>query len=511
MALLPELIARLAARQPETPALVTGKETLTYRELLNAAGNLAAILKARGLTRLGLAGDNAIGWVVADLACLMARIVCVPVPGFFSAQQSAHLTAMAGLEGLLEVLPPSAAAQEEDASGLERLTARVALRRLPAGGPLAPLPPGTAKITFTSGSTGNPKGVCLSAAQLTATTLALGRRLEAVALQRHLCVLPLATLLENIAGVYLPLSLGATVVLEPLASLGFTGSSQLEIPRLLAVINRVRPHSVILVPELASVLVGAAETGALDTAPFQFVAVGGGKVSPRMLARARAVGLPMYEGYGLSECGSVVALNVPGAARAGTVGRPLDHVAVAVGDDGEIRIAGSTHLGYLGEPREPGAELATGDLGRFDNGFLVVNGRRKNLLITSYGRNISPEWLESELVQAAGARQAFVFGEGEPHPCALLAVGSGSPAEIAAALAGLNARLPDYMRLQTVYLRRQPWTREDGYLTANGRPLRSRLNEDLPALLASAHPLTLDVSCAAPAEPAAEITQVEEF
>ncbi|MFP3441012.1 AMP-binding protein, partial [Pantoea sp. SIMBA_133] len=110
------------------------------------------------------------------------------------------------------------------------------------------MPEQTAKITFTSGSTGNPKGVCLSVAQMTATTLALKERLEGVDLERHLCILPLATLLENIAGVYLPLLMGSTVMVAPLQDLGMTGSSGLDIGRLVQGINEHQPQSLILVP-----------------------------------------------------------------------------------------------------------------------------------------------------------------------------------------------------------------------------------------------------------------------
>ena len=77
-------------------------------------------------------------------------------------------------------------------------------------------------------------------------------------------------------------------------------------------------------------------------------------MSPALLARAGAVELPLYEGYGLSECASVVALNVPCAARVGTVGRPLNHVEVRVDEDRRILVRGNTHLGYLGD--EPVAE-----------------------------------------------------------------------------------------------------------------------------------------------------------
>ena len=93
--------------------------------------------------------------------------------------------------------------------------------------------------------------------------------------------------------------------------------------------------------------------------------------------------------------------NLPGDECKGTVGKPLAHVEVMVGPDHHILVRGNTHLGYLGDQPEGDEWLDTGDLGHLSpGGFLTVNGRAKNLLITSFGRNISPEWLESELIQA---------------------------------------------------------------------------------------------------------------
>ncbi|SDX00147.1 AMP-binding protein [Marinobacter mobilis] len=480
MATLPDILARHATTQPDAVALQTPDRSMSYSELWDAANGLAQALRDSGFTRFGLVGDNTLAWVLADLACRLAGVVCVPVPGFFSRAQVDHLVARAGLEALL--LPQACA------EARYRLDEQVALQPLPATPGALAMPAGTGKITFTSGSTGTPKGVCLSHQQLDATVAALAERLQGVNLRRHLCVLPLATLLENIAGVYLPLTLGATVMVWPLAELGFSGSSGLELARLVEALNTTRPDSLILVPELATALVSAVELGLLDAGSFRFLAVGGARVSPTLLQRARALGLPLYEGYGLSECGSVVALNVPGCERAGTVGKPLGHVGITVSEDGEILVSGNTFLGYLGDRAATSPQLATGDLGNFDaDGFLQVSGRRKNLLITSYGRNISPEWLESELQQRLGIRQALVFGDGEPNPSALLVVTDArQPAQLQEAVRQLNRTLPDYARLHTIYLRRAPFTQAEGYLTANGRPVRAKLMNDLSRLLASA-------------------------
>ncbi|MDK9558612.1 AMP-binding protein [Marinobacter sp. M216] len=479
MAALPDMLAAQVGRTPERTALKSPAGEMTFRDLYAAAAGLAARLEARGVASVGLTGDNTSAWVLADLACLMAGVVCVPVPGFFSRSQTDHLIARAGLDGLLWAEP---------GPGRDELGQGVWLESLPVTAAAVRVPAGTAKITFTSGSTGTPKGVCLSADQMAATAEALRERLGGLELRHHLCILPLATLLENIAGVYLPLLMGATVELAPLGTLGMTGSSGVDGARLMAGLNRIRPHSVILVPELASLLVDAAERGHLEPGRFRFLAVGGGRVSPDLLARGRRAGLPLFEGYGLSECGSVVALNVPGQDRPGTVGQPLAHVRVALDDDRQIRVHGNTHLGYLGDPLRADESLGTGDLGRLDSdGFLRVDGRSKNLLITSFGRNVSPEWLESELVQAVGARQAVVFGDGEPHLRALITVTQDqSPARIADALSALNDRLPDYARLATVYVREQLLCQAEGHITANGRPVRSRIQTDLTALLADA-------------------------
>ena len=342
MAALPDLLLRRVQQHPDHIALRGPDAILSYQDLWRAAGAVADQLRNLGVKRIGLCGDNTPAWVVADLACLMAEVVCVPVPVFFSKSQTEHLIQRAGLDALLF----SAEADQAEAIGQG-----VWLRHLPVSAGAAWMPEHTAKITFTSGSTGTPKGVCLSAQQMAATACALQQRLEGVTLQQHLCILPLATLLENIAGVYLPLLMGATVTVAPLQTLGMTGSSGLELGQLVVGLNQHQPHSVILVPELAMALANAAEQGSLATDSFRFLAVGGGRVSPDLLARGRSIGLPLYEGYGLSECGSVVALNVPGAEREGSVGRPLGHVQVKVDNEHRILVRGIPEIWATRTPR----------------------------------------------------------------------------------------------------------------------------------------------------------------
>jgi long-subunit acyl-CoA synthetase (AMP-forming) len=211
---------------------------------------------------------------------------------------------------------------------------------------------------------------------------------------------------------------------------------------------------------------------------LRFVAVGGARVSPALIERARALGLPVYEGYGLTECASVVALNTPEADRRGSVGQPLPHVGVRIAEDGEIAVSGTGFLGYVGQPfSEP--EFLTGDLGRLDaDGFLHVEGRRKHVLITSFGRNVAPEWPEAELLAGAALAQAAVFGEGRPQLCAVLVPApAASDAAIAEQVGAANARLPDYARIGQWVRAETPFAPQNGLATANGRVRRDAVWE----------------------------------
>ena len=304
----------------------------------------------------------------------------------------------------------------------------------------------------------------------------------ACAVERHLGVLPLATLLENIAGLYAGLLAGACVELLPMRTIGFGGGGGFDPARFLQTLHAHRPHSLILLPQMLLALVGAAEQGHALPAGLRFVAVGGGQVSPRLLQRAEALGLPVYEGYGLSECASVVCLNTPSARRIGTVGRPLPHAGVRIGDDGEVQVRGARMLGYLGEapPADAlaaDAWLGTGDLGHFDDGFLVLHGRRKHQFITAYGRNVNPEWVEAELVQQGPIAQAWVHGEARPENLAVLVPRRAdcSDVELEAAVAAANAGLPDYARAHRWLRAEAPFTPANGLLTANGRLRRAAL------------------------------------
>ena len=210
------------------------------------------------------------------------------------------------------------------------------------------------------------------------------------------------------------------------------------------------------------------------------VAVGGAAVSTDLLLRAAAAGLPVFEGYGLSECASVVCLNTPAARRVGSVGRPLPHARVRVDGGGQIHVAGTTMHGYLGDgARRAGEELATGDLGEIDaDGFVYVRGRMRNVYITSYGRNVAPEWVEREIVQHPGIRGVMVHGEARPYAVALVSVAEGATAAgIDRGIAAANTRLPEYAQVRRWARSPEDFSFENGLLTANGRLRRTAILE----------------------------------
>ena len=248
-----------------------------------------------------------------------------------------------------------------------------------------------------------------------------------------------------------------------------------------------RTESLILTPELLKALVFLITHHGVELKALRFVAVGGGKVSPELLEKATAIGLPVYEGYGLSECGSVVALNRPSASKPGTVGKPLAHVSVTIAEDGEVMVSGNAYSGYLGEVQSREVQssemqieqassvlrsVATGDLGYFDDeGFLVINGRKKNLIISSFGRNLSPEWIEAKLSANPTIGQVIVVGDGQPYNVAIVtaAIQSVTPHQINEVVGLINQSLPDYAQIKYVIPSVQPFTPVNGLLTANGR------------------------------------------
>lgn len=442
------------------------------------AGNvqrLADGLSRAGIRRIASRLDNGLEWMTLDLAVQAVGGVHVPIPTFFSEQQTRHALADSGAQGVISTMswsgPPMAGSTATPLPGIESV-----LWRLPES-PEPDLPAGTACVTYTSGSTGQPKGVCLSASTLWAVADSLASAAETIRPRRHLCLMPLSTLLENVAGLYATLLSDAQIALPSLAEIGYTGASGLDVPMLLRCLHRYQPESVILFPQLLMALVTAAEHGVPLPASLRYLAVGGGRVTPTLLARAQSLGLPVFEGYGLTECASVVCLNRPDAQRAGTVGRPLPHASLKV-EQGEIVVDGVRALGYLGNEHLPPGPIRTGDLGSIDaDGFVTITGRRRNVFITAFGRNVSPEWVESELTAHPLIAQAMVWGEAQADNVAVLILRrpDASDHDIRRALAEVNRGLPDYARVARWICVAQPFSAACGLLTANGRLRREAI------------------------------------
>lgn len=463
------------SKQPEKVMLIGESEQINYLEFQKRVEHYKSSLIEYRASSVALCIDNGIDWILIDFACQQLAITLLPLPNYFSAEQINHSVATAGCD-LLFVSSNISEVFVSQFSGAEVLEygAGLMVYSLPFADSTITkkcLPVHTSKITFTSGTTGNPKGVCLSSEHQWQVASSIASAVKH-SINKHLCVLPLATLLENIAGVYAPLLNGTSIEIPSLTSLGFCGSSSLDFSQFIKQISLSAPASIITTPELLKGMVEACQLGWKAPSSLKFIAVGGAHVAPALLELAAASGLPVFQGYGLSECCSVVSLNTSKHSLPSSVGKPLEHTQVTI-EQGEVVVNGPLFLGYAGDKNSWGnTRYATGDLGYIDQqGYLFIQGRKKNTLISSYGRNINPEWIEACLQGASHIKQAIVFGDAMPFCCAAIYINRATTNErdVSKHIAQVNQQLPDYAQIKSWFYLTEKITPNSSLMTTNGR------------------------------------------
>jgi long-chain acyl-CoA synthetase len=479
---------RHAARQPEKPVIIGSSCTLNWQQLHTGVKVLA--LQLQGSRCIGVLMDNAPAWIVTDLAALQAGIVNVPLPVFFSDEQLQHAVRDARIEAIITDKPERVAGlfAVHQQSQLEIAGRQYSCLSL-SGSRGAERYADTVKLTYTSGTTGEPRGVCLSLQAMETVAVALATAAEASSSDRALVLLPLSILLENIGSVYAPVIAGAEIHVPDPVDTGISGSSRVDSAAFARMLQRIRPTTLIVPPQLLKLIVALARAAQLPDS-FRYIAVGGAPTGMSLLEAARDLGLPVYQGYGLSEACSVVAVNTPRANFLGSAGRPLPHMKVRISEQGEIMLAGDTCSQHLhSDAAVTPAELATGDLGYLDDdGYLYITGRCRERIITAYGRNISPEWVESELLSHPAIAQAALFGNDMSRLVAVLvAADSGLSDDVQAlleeALDAVNAQLPDYARVDSFIVAAAPFTAANGELSSSGSLRRRVIEEHYAACL----------------------------
>ncbi len=431
-------LVRHSATRPEAVAFEDDHRQITWGELAQRVETLAGQLdESTGAIGIGLAGG--IDYVVADLATSLSGKRQVPLPFFFSNAQNAHILMDAGITTVITNSP-------EIFAPLPQLNL-IAPEAPVQATKLRDYPGGAERVIYTSGSSGTPKGVIIGEAQLDASILALSGVIAADPTYTHLSILPLAQLLEQICGVFLPIVAGAKTVFRFEATKTLFGAP---ITALTEAFDEVRPTTSLLAPAILRQWTADLKArGAKAPDSLRFVAVGGAASSPALINAARDAGIPAYEGYGLSECCAVVAINRLGENKPGTVGPVLEGLTVEI-DAGEIIISGPTVMtGYLNA--DPAPEVwRTGDMGHFEGDCLVIDGRKDALLVTGAGRNISPEWVEQR-VNADPRIIGSALGLRDSDGALVLIVAAAGPVALSE-ITALLGDLPDYARPSAVIM-----------------------------------------------------------
>ncbi|WP_448547461.1 AMP-binding protein [Thalassotalea fusca] len=511
-------IQKFAMHSPETIALrqwaATGDNTeYSYQQLACLIEQLAIRFNQQGWQQVGVVMNNNPLWVVVDLALMSAGITAVPIPLSFTAQQSRSLIHNCDIL-LCDDLGFELVANWENCpvkfQKLELdLSAVVPVETIDFN---ASNNDWICKIIHTSGTTDAPKGVKIRAHGLDALLSELQRHVSGTPWDHYLSLVPLSLLIEQVTAVYMTLSKGGTLSFLPEdeALLGISPQPAIHFWNWC---RRVKPSVLTLPPGMVESLAkqcSACENLAANekfkvlfhSSTVPFIACGGGAVSIDTLAYLREQGINVYEGYGLSENSSVVSWNSPKAFKAGTVGKPLAHVDVKLSENNELLIksaslcAGYTQADPTACAISDDGWLSTGDLARIDDeGFLTILGRKKHVIITANGRNISPEWVERCYREIPLIENVVIFGEGLDKLFGVFFV----PADASCCQKALEQTIHDFgiHRLSTLdrvdhilvcqlcdYV-------QQSYFTVTGRPKRNEIFQDI------VKPIVVDVLASA--------------
>ena len=201
---------------------------------------------------------------------------------------------------------------------------------------------------------------------------------------------------------------------------------------------------------------------------------GGGALDKDVGEFLNAIGLPTLQGYGLTEASPVISCNPINAIRVETVGIPFKGVEVKIAEDGEILVKGeNVMLGYWNKKEETeevikNKWLHTGDIGYFSDGYLKITDRKKDIIITPGGDNISPVKIENEIINSNKIDQAIVFGDNKPYLSALLVLNENyslSKDEIQKEIENINKNLSKIENIKKFFVVNEKFTIENGMLT----------------------------------------------
>jgi long-chain acyl-CoA synthetase len=483
-------------RHAHRPAMVhrthSGWQVITWEQCRQDVEALANAFIADGLApgdRVALLCETRPEWVIADLAMQAVGLVSVPIYPTLTAPQVGAILRHCEARGLIvsnRRQLDKAMALVPDCPDLRRV---LLIDPIPVLEPDIPVtgwqealqlgrhqdamltPQRLARmaavatdacctILYTSGTTGSPKGVMLSQANLVANVEAILGRCPLSPQDTSLSFLPLSHGLERIT-TYALIASGATIAYA--GSLDALSHDLAEIrPTVMAAVPRVlekihdRIREGLLAKTGAEVQLfdwalavggqrwvdGGAESPGYAVADalvlkgirerfggrMRTIICGGAPMNAGIGAFLHSTGIAVYEGYGLAEASPMVTMNGPGAFRFGTVGQVLPGVTLRLADDGEICVQGpNVMLGYYQDEAETAAVLTedgwlhTGDIGELDgDGFVTITNRKKELIVLSNGNTVAPQALETRLQQSPFIEQVLLVGDRHPYLTALV-------------------------------------------------------------------------------------------
>ena len=304
----------------------------------------------------------------------------------------------------------------------------------------APLPPSprdaadTAVILYTSGTTGRSKGAMLSHSNIVSNLEGAANHFRLDDTMHTLSFLPINHVFEQVVGILLPLSMGGKVSfaeslkklgenlaeVKPTFLLGVPAVYQMILERIRKKVGSKRLSQLLFSNPITRPLVTSKVKRAFGAGTI-FIS-GGAALDPAIATGLLSFGIPVYQGYGITETSPIISAEQPQGRRLGSVGRMLPGITVRIdapNEDqvGEILVTGPNVMqGYYNNPRATAEVLKdgwyrTGDLGRLDpDGFLTICGRVKNLIVTPNGKNVYPEEVENELLKSPYIAEVMVYG-----------------------------------------------------------------------------------------------------